>query len=400
MSLFDAIFGKRQERVQAETFFKTFSAYSPVFTSWNGMLYESELVRYAVDARARHISKLKVDFMGAAKPKLRAVMKHRPNDFQTWSQFMYRLSTILDMQNTAFIVPVLDKYAELKGYYCVLPSRCAIVEANGKQYLRYQFSTGQTAAVEFARCGIVTKFQYKDDFFGETNRALTPTMDLITMQNQGIREGIKSSASFRFMAELTNFKSPKDLVEEQKNFTSTNFKADAGGLLLFPNTYRNVQQIKSTPFTVDAEQMKLIQTNVFNYFAVNEKIVQNTAIGDELDAFYEGAIEPFAIQLSEVMSKMTYTDIERSYGSFVFVSANRLQYMKTSDKINFIEKMTDRGLMTVNEARELLNYSPLTEGGDRLPVRGEYWLINSDGSAATKAGAEAEDVKDTEGDDE
>ena len=118
------------------------------------------------------------------------------------------------MQNNAWIVPVTDRFGDMKGYYTVLPSRCEIVEANGTEWLRYHFSSGDCGAVELNRCGLLTKHQYKDDFFGENNSALTPTMELINIQNQGIKEGIKNSASFRFMARLTNFKDPDDLVEE------------------------------------------------------------------------------------------------------------------------------------------------------------------------------------------
>lgn len=385
MSLFDKIFQKEPRPAQGEQFFKTFNAYTPIFTTWNGALYESELVRSALDARARHISKLQVQFDGAAKAKLKTAVAGGPNEFQTWGQFLYRLSTILDMQNTAFIVPVLDRYLEMRGYYCVLPSQCSIVEFNGKQWLRYKFSTGDIGAVELNRCGIMTKFQYKDDFFGEKNNALSATMELIDIQHQGIAEAVKNSASFRFMAKLTNFKSPEDLAKEQQNFSSKNLAADSGGLLLFPNTYGEIQQITSNPFTVDTAQMEMIQTNVYNYYGVNEEILQNKALGDSLDAFYEGSIEPFAIQLSDVMTNMTFTALERGYGARVQVNANRLQYMKTSDKVNFIKELGDRGLITINEARDLLNYGPLpADVGDLRPIRGEYYLQDSDGNIVKK----------------
>ena len=373
MGLLDRLFGRQKPLYNAEMF-QTLTAYQPVFYSWNGQLYESELVRSAIDARARHISKLKVEFIGSALPQLKTRMKSAPNDFQTWSQFLYRLSTILDMQNTAFILPII-RYNELLGYYPVLPSACTIVENNGILYLRYAFSSGQFGAVELSRCGIMTKFQYQDDFFGAPNTALKSTMQLIDLQNQGIQEGIKSSASFRFMARLTNFKNEEDLALEQQNFTKTNLKADAGGMLLFPNTYTDIKQITSQPFTVDAEQMKLINQNVYDYFGVNEKILQNNAMGDELDAFFNGAIEPFTVQLSDVMTNMTFTKNEQSFGNYVIATANRLQYMSVDKKIKMAQQMGDRGIMTINEIRELFNYAPLPDG-DRATIRGEYYFTD------------------------
>ena len=108
--------------------FKTMTAYSPRFTSWNGALYESELVRSAVDARARHISKLQITVEGSARAKLRNRLRLAPNSWMTWSQFLYRTSASLDMQNNAFIVPVLDEYGEPMGVFPVRPSSCELVE--------------------------------------------------------------------------------------------------------------------------------------------------------------------------------------------------------------------------------------------------------------------------------
>ena len=81
---------------------------------------------------------------------------------------------------------------------------CEVVEYQGEPWLRYTFTTGQKAAIEFNRVGIMTQFQYKHDFFGENNKALYPTMQLIHTQNQGIIEGVKQSANIRFMARLAN----------------------------------------------------------------------------------------------------------------------------------------------------------------------------------------------------
>lgn len=377
MGLFDRIFRpkdakKSEQALQNTVIFKELNNYRPVFTDWHGEIYESELVRAAIDARARHISKLQVEMRGKSLPSLQSKMRQGPNQWQTWSQFLYRLSTILDIHNTAFVVPVFDASMIITGYYPVLPKKCEVVEYKGEQWLRYKFNSGDAAAVEMRKCGILTKFQYKDDFFGEPN-SLEDTMKLIDLQNQGIEDAVKNSATYRFIAQVNNFSKAEDLSKERQRFSQENLTKDSesGGLLLFPNTYQNIQQVKSTPYTVDADQMKLIDDNVFKYFGVNDKILKNEAKGDELDAFFNGAIEPFAIQFSEVMTKAMFSERERSQGSFFIANANRLQYMTTSEKVSLAQQMLDRGVMSINEARELFNYLPVDDGDIRT-IRGEY----------------------------
>ena len=377
MGLFDILFGKRPSPRGVETSFKMLNGYTPRFTSFNGELYENELIRAAIHARATHISKLKVETMGSARPALQRKLKNGPNQFQTWSQFMYRLSTLLDIYNTAFIIPIYDQYGEPSGIYVPLPKQCEIVQFGNTPFLRYEFRWHEKASIELDYCGIMNKFQHKNDFFGEDNHALFPTIDLITIQNQGIEEGVKSAASYRFMAKVNNFTKAEDLKKERQRFTEENFTREAkgGGLLLFPNTYSDIKQVEVKPWVVDAEQMKQIKDNVFEYFGMNEDILTNKAFGDAWSAFYEGAIEPFAIQFSEVMTKMLFTLREQSNGNMVMATANRLQYMSNADKLNVSAQLLDRGIMTINDVREIWNLPPV-EGGDSRIIRGEYYNAN------------------------
>lgn len=381
MSLLDKIFrpaeAKKSEKAlqEARAYFQTLTAYTPTFTNWGGAIYESEIVRAAIDARARHISKLKVETNGSANLSLQSKLRQGPNQWQTWSQFLYRTSTILDVNNTAFIVPVFDERMLITGVFSVLPNQCSLVEYDDEIWLRYQFANGQYAAVEFKKCAILTKHQYRSDFFGESNKPLHETMQLVHIQNQGIEEGVKNAATFRFMAQLANFAKPEDLAKERERFTKENLstESESGGFLLFPNTYKDIKQIDVKPYALDAEQMKAINENVFNYFGVNENVLQNKAKAEDLEAFFDGAIEPFAIQISEAMTKMLFSERERAQGTKVIINANRLQYMSVPAKVQMAKELGDRGALLIDEIRDIFNLPPLPDGaGQVAPIRGEY----------------------------
>lgn len=372
MGLFESIFGKEKTKYVNSGNWQTLTAYTPTFTTRNEGLYEYELVRSAIDCRARNISKLKIEILGTAQPTLKTKVKSRPNGFQTWSQFLYRLSTILDMQNTAFIVPLTDEYGRPSGFYPILPSTCSLIEFNGVPYVRYKFKTGKMASIELERIGIMTKFQYENDFFGSSNSALRPTADMIDLNNQGLYEAVKNSATYRFMAKVNNFSKVEDLKKERQRFTEENFKGEGGGVLLFPNTYQDIKQITSAPVTVDKDHIELMKTNVYSYFGVNENLIQNKADADQSAVFYENVVEWFSIQLSEVLSNMIFTERELNNGNLIMATSNRLQYMSNKDKLNVSSQMADRGLMSINEIREIWNLPPI-DGGDRFPRRGEYY---------------------------
>lgn len=389
MGLFDKIFGRAPAPTgRPEGRFETLTAYAPVWQPWNGRLYDSQIFRAAVDAVARHAAKLEVSVEGSAKPELQTQLKAGPNAFQTWSQFLYRVATILEVENTAFICPVLDGYDRMTGYVPVCPQHWELVQYGGEPWLRFEFSDNKVAAMELRRVGIMTKYQYRSELFGETNAALSPTMELITIQNQGITEAVKNSATYRFMGQANNFAFPEDLAALRENFTELNLRK-GGGVLLFPNTWTNIKQIDTKPYVVDSDQMGAIENDIYDYVGVNKDVLQSKATGQALDALFNGKIEPFAIQLAEVLTKMTFSIRERAYGARIKVTSDRLQYMSMGNKLNFVTAMWDRGAITVNEGRKMLNLEPLPdEVGNKVPVRGEYY-----DSAETSAGLITQDTE-------
>lgn len=373
MGLLDKLFpGKTAAVKQAASYFETLN-YRPVFHDWRGAIYEQAQVRAAIDALARHTSKLAFTIHGAAKPALQTKLRHGPNEYQSWSQFLYQARTVYEVDTTLFIVPVLDKYGEASGIFPITPKKAEVQEYRGKLYLKYTFQRQQTASIEMENCAILTKFQYDREFFGGGNGALEETLDLMHLQNQGIKEGIKNSASFRFMAKHKRFVDPEDMEREQNRFTEKHLSGKSG-FLLFPNEYDDIRQIDSKPFVIDAEQKKLIDANINNYFGVNESIMQNAATGDKWSAFYEGAIEPFSIQLSETLTRMLFTFREQSSGADVMFTSNRMQYMSNADKLNVSAQMADRGIMNRDEIREIWNLPPIPDGtGSAYIIRGEYY---------------------------
>ena len=375
MGLFDYLFPKKEKEKLISTNWEQLTPYSPAFRPWTGSIYDSELIRSCVHAKANYISKLNLKIEGTAKPVTRNRLKNQPNEYQTWSQFLYRASVIFDIYNNVIIIPVIDKYGDTVGIYPVLPQGCEIVESKGVPYCKYTFHNGKQACIELSKCGIIRKHQLKQEIFGEGNNVvLKPTMEMIDLQNQSLRESVKNSATYRFMAQLSNFALDEDVVKERERFSEKNLKKNNGGILLFPNTYSNIKQIESTPYTIDSKTMDQIQTNIYNYFGVNEEILQGKASENNLNSFYKTSIEPFAIQLSETITKMLFSRIEQSTGNKVIFTNNELAYLSVETKITLAKALSDRGCLSVNELRELFNYEPV-EYGDKILARGEYYDI-------------------------
>lgn len=386
MGLLDLLFPKKEPERNVEGYFKMLNAYTPAFSTYSGSIYEMELTRSAIHAFASAASKLKPEIMGSAYKSLEKTLQFKPNPFMDTSKFIYRVATILSVDTTAFIVPLYaNDYQTIIGYYPLLPQRTEVISVSGKPWLRYQFYNGQKAAIELERVGILTTHQYTNDLFGDGHNALRPTLELLDIQKQGIENGIEQSAKIRFMAKIGQAMRPEDISKERERFSTENLSSDnTSGVLMFDSKYADVKQIDSKPFIVDDKQMDIIQKNVFNYFGVNEKILQNSFTEDEWNAFYEGKIEPFSLQLSLVMSNMTFTPKEIAFGNQILFTSNRMQYASNQTKLQVSTQLFDRGILTTNQVMDIWNMGHV-EDGDKRFIRREYTEIDKLEGSETNA---------------
>ena len=222
----------------------------------------------------------------------------------------------------------------------------------------------------------MTDFEYNDDLFGEPNDTLKPTMQLIHTQNEGIVNAVKNSASIRFLAKVANMLKPEDIKKERERFTEENLSADnKSGMIIYDNKFSELKQIESKPYTPNALQMQQIQDSVCTHFGTNMDILQNKFNEETWNAYYEGKIEPFAIQLSLVMSNMTFTQRELAHGNAITFSANRLQYASNATKLQVSTQLFDRALLNRNGVMDIWNMAHV-EDGDKYYIRKEYTEVS------------------------
>lgn len=376
MGLLEKIFTKKATQTDVNKpnqQLELLNAYMPTFQRFSSGVYETEITRSAIHTKAKHCAKLLPETKGSANLHLNKILKHKPNPFQNTYQFLYRIATILAVNTYCFIIPLYERDGpkRIVGYFPILPSNTDLLDLNGVIWLRYTFANGRRAAIEYDKVGVMSEFQFKNDLWGDGHKPLQNTMDLLDMQRQGITEGIKQGAMIRFMASLDTTLRPEDLEKERENFTMKNLSTENNtGVMMYDAKYKEVKQIESKPFIIDKDNLEYIKNNIYNYFGVNEDIMQNKFDEDKWNAFYEGEIEPFALQLSLVLTNMTYSDKEISMNNEIFFTANKLQYASNKTKIEITTQLFDRGIITDEQAMDMWGVNP-NDKGQRY-IRKEY----------------------------
>lgn len=383
MGIFSKFINNREERKgikRLENTFKLLTGYNTIFTTFNGGLYEMGLTRSCIDKIATQCSKLHPVINGNKNyNNLNILLQNKPNRLMTTQQFLYRLVTILLVENNAYIIPIFENSVSMKiiGFYPARSSGSKIVKYNGVDYLVYQIDNKEYV-VEYDFAGVLRRHYYKKEYLGESNEAINSTMDLINTQEKGIKEGIKSGAMIRFLAKLGIVQNSDSIKAEQERLKNEQLSVENnGGVLIFDSKYSDVQKVDSKPFIVDKDNMDLIKNNVFDYFHMSEGILQNTASEDQWNLFYEDVIEPIAIQISQVLTNMIIKQADIKNGLNIVLESTKLQFISNSTKLNVSQQLFDRGILSTNQVMDIWNLPHVDESEDKRYIRKEYTEVNN-----------------------
>ena len=372
-SLFDRIFGNRVTPNSVESL-RMMNGFVPTFTMMNDA-YDSDVVRAAVDAIARNAAKLKPKHIRRmngqvtqTNSNIEYLLSVRPNPYMDAYSFLYKTVTQLLMQNNAYIFIDWAETGQVRGFYPVNASQVEFVEAQGEVFVKFAFLAGQQVTLPYKEIIHLRRFFYKNDLYGENSaRAIMPTLQLINTTNEGIINAIKSSANLRGILKFTQaMLKPEEIKRHRDNFVSEYLNMTNNGGVAATDAKAEYIPLNSDPKIVDAKQMELIEDKIFKYFNVNAAIVKSDYSEQQWNAFYESVIEPLAIQLSLEFTSKVFTEREQGWGNEITFEANRLQYASNQTKISLVQALMDRGLMSMNEAREIFNLSPIDGGDKRL----------------------------------
>lgn len=380
-------------RVSAQTSYLPTSGYTtftesvPSFAAWDGSLYDHPLTRAAIERFAVACSKLKPEFVGSrtCKPNVRKLIETWPNELMTWPAFLARCATIFEMDTTIFVVPGLDRNLNTVAWFPLKPAYTEIAEYEGEPWCIFHTYTGDVMAIEYSRCAVVSKFQYMSDFFGDGNDLMGTTLRLLDAQRQAEEQAVKNGARIRFIGKITGMTHGDDLNKKREKFYLDNLSSsNYTGLMLYDNTFDKIEQVKEDRYIIDEDEMARVEKTVFRYFGINEAILTNDYSEAQWGAWYEGRIEPFALALAEALSKANFTDRERQNNYIVF-SSSYLEYATPESKRKVINDGLDRGSLSINEARDILQI-PRIPGGDVRMIRGEYYMVDENNNVVAESG--------------
>ena len=345
------------------------------FSAWGGDAYGSDIYRAAVDAIARNAAKLRGGHVVKSEggvtangdSRLDRLLQTQPNPYMNAYDMLYKLVTHLFLHNNAFAYLQRDDRGGIAGIYPVMGSNAEfLADPSGAMYVRFLFRSGKSAVLPYADVIHLRRHFNDNDMFGSANGAISPALELAHTQNEGILNGIKSGANIRGILSFSQILSPGKLKEEKERFMEDYLSISNDGGVVVTDQKMEYRPIDLHPAAIDEKQLSAVQAKIYCYLGVSGAIVNSSYTEDEWSAFYESTIEPIALQLSLEFTRKIFTDREQAFGNSILFESGRLQFASNKSKIELLRYLVPYGLLTINQALEILNLPSVPDGDKRL----------------------------------
>lgn len=374
-NIFDRLF-KSKKNITALQRADVIGGGMSVFTPWSGDAYSNDIYRGAVDAIARNAAKLKASHVvkygdhiktDGGDCKLNRLLQVQPNPYMSAFDMLYKLVTHYFLYSNAFAYLQRDDRGQLRGVYPIKARHVEFLsDATGELYCRFLFSNGREVTLPYRDIIHLRRHFNDNDLLGDPSTALIPALELAHTQNEGIINGIKTGAQIRGVLSYTQIMSSEKLKEERDRFMADYLTMSNSGGVVATDQKMEYKPIEMKPATVDDRQTDATKRKIYDYLGVTEKIVSSSYTEDEWAAFYESTLEPIAVQLSLEFTRKLFNDREQAFGNSIIFESGRLQFSSNATKVNLIKELMPFGLLTVNQALEILNLAAVEDGDRRL----------------------------------
>lgn len=324
-------------------------------TAFSGTAYSDPAFRSAVDAIARHAAKLTAH---CAADQIEALLIRCPNEYMTAYDLLYKAITAYFVTNNAFIL--IDRSGDqIRALYPLTPSSVEFdCNQAGGVYAKMSFPDGRTVTLPYADLIHLRRHYATHELLGSDNAPLYPLIDTAHTLNEATGAAVKNATNIRGILKFTSLVNPAQVKAEKDLFVRDYLSlSNTGGIAATDQRFEFVPT-NGNAYTVPHEQITAINTEICSYLGISPKIVSGNYTEDEFAAFYESLLEPLALQMS--------LEFSRKIGADIRFTSERLEFSSAQTRISLLRELLPFGVISINEARDLLALPEVPDGDKRL----------------------------------
>lgn len=205
---------------------------------------------------------------------------------------------------------------------------------------------------------------------------MTPTLETADSFNKSMSKFAKLVSVIRGILKANSVTKQEDLNSRRDDFIRDNLRMETNGagVIVIDNKYEYTPITqKETPLPVG--QLEFVRREIYDYFGVNEDIVQNKADAEKMDAFYRGQLAPFYMQLAQGLTNALFTEREQGFGNEIVCELDRIQFETLDKRVSAAQFLTNIGAVSLDQVLDILFPA---HGGERRPQGATLNMVNAD----------------------
>ena len=312
---------------------------------YNKRVYKSGAVDYFEDTTSR-------------------VLNYKANPMQNKSQFLKNSVTQLLLENNVFIEPVFDSKTGHLKYLYPLPAKnfeLSLNESATKAYVQF-FDVYNKPDKKYDLDHIIYLNRFASFSGGKKNELGLYETVLKSLAEQIVNVASPNKPRAIIQSDITGQGNLK--VQDRKGATEdikAGFADNIHGLAYLDKMWK-ITPINWNENDVNEKIMNLIIKIVYNYFGINERIINDTATEIEMQMFIANTIEPLARQFEEEFTNKLFTENEFYFGNRIEFDFHALTVSTLQAKTSLFSVAIRQGILNIDECREAIGQPPLPNG--------------------------------------
>lgn len=379
MEWFDKLFKRPPKNSK---FAPSLDGFLPIYEQFGTNIYASDVVQQALKCIVDEMKKLNPthvrykdsDPVPVKGSSIQDVLRE-PNQLMTTSDFLEKVCWLLLLNYNVFIIPTYytwidDKTGAERRYYEALypikPTQVDFIEdAGGRLFVKFWFWNGETTTVRYDDV-IHIRYNYSvNEYMGGNemgqpdHQALLETLELNKTLLTGVAKAMKASYAVNAVVKYNTLmddgkteKAIRDLERKLKNNES--------GLLPL-DLKTEFSPLPRSVSLVDEATLKFVDGKILRNWKVPLCILTGDYTKEQYEAFYQSALEPLIVAISQAFTKGLFTSREKAFGNKVELYPKDLIFMTMSQTLEMIRELSPTGTLFENEKRVVLGLRPLPE---------------------------------------
>ena len=378
MGLFDKLFHRRPTDWK---YAPMINGYSPTFPQFGTNIYASDVVQQALKCIVDEIKKLNpshiriVDSDPVPQRSTVQDVLNDPNPLMTTSEFLEKVTWLLLLNYNAFIIPVYYTWkdektgAERRYYealYPIKPTQVNFIEdASGRLFVQFYFANGENTTIPYDNV-IHLKYNYSVNEYMGGNEVGQPDTDALLKTIQlnhdllkGVAKAMNASYAINGVVKYNTMLDDGKTINALRELERKLQNSESGFLPL--DLKADFTPLEHKSELGDPETLKFVDEKILRNWGVPLPILTGDYTKEQYEAFYQKALEPLIISMSQALTKKLFTKREKAFGNRVELYPKELIFMTVEQTLEMIDKLSPTGGLFENEKRVALGLRPKKE---------------------------------------